>query len=302
MIQDIGPKHLDNQYKEKTARDTDYVMFFCLGEDALAGGRGILCGQDVEHTEFMTYGELCGLCESRRVELPDCTYLFAVDERSYFLPDIGSFAAKNISRMQDKYSFCNMFELRRRAPMEQVLAGATAWHLFLWYRSGRYCGVCGAKMEHDGKERMLRCADCGNMVFPRIAPAVIVAVTDGDRILMTKYAGREYKRYALIAGFTEIGETVEETVRREVMEETGIKVKNISYYKSQPWGFDGNLLLGYFCELDGGGEIHMDESELSVAEWMDYRDMPDYHEGLSLTEEMMNIFKERRRRIHEKNR
>lgn len=183
--------------------------------------------------------------------------------------------------------------------MKQVLAGATAWHLFVWYRANRYCGVCGSRLVHDDKERMMRCPDCGNMVFPKIAPAVIVAVTDGDRILMTKYAGREYKRYALIAGFTEIGETIEETVAREVMEETGIHVRNISYYKSQPWGFDSNLLLGYFCELDGDGTIRMDERELSVAEWMDYRDMPDYHEGLSLTEEMMNVFKERRRKAHE---
>lgn len=292
MIQDIGPKHMDNQYREKKAENTDYVMFF--------GEKTILCGQDQEHTEFMTYGELCELCRKHHLELPNCTYLFSVDAKSYFLPDINSFIAENISRIQEKYVFCKMFELRRRAPMEQILAGATAWHLFVWYRSGRYCGVCGGKLVHDKKERMMRCPDCGNMLFPKVAPAVIVAVTDGDRILMTKYAGREYKRYALIAGFTEIGETIEETVSREVLEEAGIKVKNISYYKSQPWGFDSNLLLGFFCELEGDGTIRMDERELSVAEWMDYKDMPDYHEGISLTEEMMNVFKEQRRTIHER--
>ena len=75
--------------------------------------------------------------------------------------------------------------------------------------------------------------------------------------MMTKYAGREYKRYALIAGFTEIGETVEETVHREVMEEVGLKVKNIRYYKSQPWGFDSNLLMGFFCDLAEEGEIRL---------------------------------------------
>ena len=75
---------------------------------------------------------------------------------------------------------------------------------------------------------------------------------------MTKYAGRQYTRYALIAGFTEIGETMEETVQREVLEEVGLKVKNITYYKSQPWGFAGDMLLGFFCELDGSDEIKMD--------------------------------------------
>ena len=87
---------------------------------------------------------------------------------------------------------------------------------------------------------------CGNMEYPKICPAVIVGVTDGDRLLMSKYAGRAYKNYALIAGFTEIGETVEQTVAREVMEEVGLKVKNIRYYKASPghyrYAADGILL------------------------------------------------------------
>ena len=160
-------------------------------------------------------------------------------------------------------------------PKERVLAAATAWHLFVWYRDNQFCGRCGKKLVHSEMQRMLQCPCCANMVFPKIAPAVIVGVTHGDKILMTKYAGREYKRYALIAGFTEIGETAEETVKREVMEEVGLTVKNIRYYKSQPWGFDSNLLLGYFCELAEEGEIRLDEEELSVAEWVDYHDIPE---------------------------
>lgn len=87
------------------------------------------------------------------------------------------------------------------------------------------------------------------MVFPKISPAVIVAVTDNDRVLLTKYAGRTYKNYALVAGFNEAGETIEQTVRREVMEEVGLKVKNLKYYKSQPWGLSGSLLSGFFVSL-----------------------------------------------------
>jgi len=107
---------------------------------------------------------------------------------------------------------------------------------------------------------------------------------------MTKYAGRSYKKYALIAGFTEIGETAEETVAREVMEEVGLKVKNIRYYKSQPWGVDGNLLLGFFADLDGEGEIHLDENELSEGEWFARDAMPAHDDGISLTREMMGVF------------
>ena len=130
--------------------------------------------------------------------------------------------------------------------------------------------------------------------FPKMAPAVIIGLTNNDQIMMTKYAGREYKRYALIAGFTEIGETAEETVHREVMEEVGLKVKNIRYYKSQPWGFDSNLLMGFFCDLAEEGEIRLEEEELSLAEWVDYRDVPDDPEGLSLTREMMTYFRKQR--------
>ena len=130
------------------------------------------------------------------------------------------------------------------------------------------------------------------MIFPRISPAVITAVTDGDRLLLSKYAGRGYARYALIAGYTEIGETMEQTVQREVMEEVGLKVKNVRYYKSQPWGVAGNLSIGYFCDLDGDDQVRLDENELASAEWFDRNDLPAKDDGISLTREMIRIFGE----------
>ena len=99
-----------------------------------------------------------------------------------------------------------------------------------------------------------------------------------------------YKKYALIAGFVEIGETVEETVEREVMEEVGLKVKNLRYYKSQPWGYDSNVLMGYFAELDGDESITMDTEELSKAQWFAREEMPAHNDGISLTREMMGVF------------
>lgn len=139
---------------------------------------------------------------------------------------------------------------------------------------------------------MLRCPHCGNLIYPKIAPAVIVAVTDGDRILMTRYQGRAYKGYALIAGFTEIGETAEDTVRREVMEEVGLQIKSIRYYGSQPWGVDSNLLLGFFAQLDGTGEIHMDRQELSQAGWYRREEIDLAPDGYSLTNHMIQAFRE----------
>ncbi len=130
-------------------------------------------------------------------------------------------------------------------------------------------------------------------IYPEIAPAVIVGVMNRthDKMLVTRYAHRAYRGDALIAGFCEIGETAEETVRREVMEEAGIHVDHIRYYKSQPWGFDSNLLLGFYAEADEEEAIHMDETELAQAVWADKREL-DRDVNLSLTAEMVMNFKE----------
>ena len=121
---------------------------------------------------------------------------------------------------------------------------------------------------------------------------MIVAVTDGNRLLLTKYANRPGTvNYALVAGFTEIGETLEETVRREVMEEVGLRVKNIRYYKSQPWSFSSTLLCGFCCEVDGSREVRLDTEELAVAEWFEREDIPLEDDGVSLTREMIQMFR-----------
>lgn len=190
------------------------------------------------------------------------------------------------------YHYEEVRQMRQLQSKETCFAVMTAWHLYAWYRDNRFCGRCATPTVHDKAERMMRCPECGNMIFPRISPAVIVAVTDGDRLLLSKYAGRAYTRYALLAGYTEIGETLEETVHREVMEEVGLRVKNIRYYKSQPWGVDGNVLMGFYCDLDGDDTIHMDTTELSLAQWFDRREIPARDDGISLTREMIRVFEE----------
>jgi NAD+ diphosphatase len=191
------------------------------------------------------------------------------------------------------YSFEPLRMLRYQGVnSDHLYAAFTAWHLYVWYRNNRFCGCCGSRTRHDTAERMLRCPECGNMIFPRISPAVIVGVTDGDRLLMSKYAGRDYTNYALIAGYTEIGETLEQTVAREVMEEVGLKVKNIRYYNSQPWGIDGNILMGFYCDLDGDDTVHLDDKELALAEWHVRGALPAKDDGFTLTREMIRVFDE----------
>ncbi len=280
MIQDIFPHRFYNTYQQKRPEDNSRILGFCDRMVYLLDQDGI---------RFLTFQEWKSYNQRIGRDMPPLVYLFTIEDEDYFLTDI---------HKEDKigeFRFYKMFDIRPMQPKEAVFAATTAFHLYQWYRDNQFCGRCGKKLIHSEKLRMMQCETCNNMVFPKIAPAVIVGVTNGDRILMTKYAGREYKRYALIAGFTEIGETVEETVQREVMEEVGLKVKNIRYYKSQPWGFDSNLLLGFFCELADEHEICLDREELSLAEWVDYHDILDDPEKLSLTHNMMEYFRDQKK-------
>ena len=136
------------------------------------------------------------------------------------------------------------------------------------------------------------CPQCKNTVYPKICPAVIAAVHDGDRLLLTRWRGRPVKRYALVAGFNEIGESIEDTVRREVMEEAGLRVKNLRFYKSQPWVFTDTLLMGFVCELDGSDKITVQESELAEANWHLRSELPEDHSHISLTGEMIEQFRQ----------
>ena len=271
MLQDLDSGRLYNEFQNIEAGAEDIVL--CFHE-----------GQVLLHR-----------AEDDTLSLPTCAcmvapgqprYLFRMQERNYFLLTDAS------PDSVEGFAYEPVRQLRQLKSKEVCFAVMTGWHLYNWYRLNRFCGCCGTQTEHDSKERMLRCPNCGNMIFPRISPAVIVAVTDGDRLLLSKYAGRAYTRYALLAGYTEIGETVEQTVCREVFEEVGLRVKNLRYYKSQPWGVDGNVLMGFFCDVDGSDAIRIDENELSMAAWYERNALPAHDDGISLTREMIRVFEE----------
>lgn len=283
MIQNLEPEKLMNHYEERTVTDNDFVMIFKDNKIFVKNH-----SDTIQFPTVVEYKKLIGANGRNRDDSKHFRYLFTIGKDDYFLADMDE---KELGIATEWGRFIKMFELRCMEPLKNVFAGATAYHIYQWYNQSRFCGACGAKTVHDDRERMMRCPECNNRIYPKIAPAVIVGVKNNRKLLLTKYADREYKRYALIAGFSEIGETIEETVMREVMEETGVRVKNITYYKSQPWGFDSNLLMGFFCDLDGDDNIRMDSEELSVADWVDALDIPEQHEGISLTEEMMMKFK-----------
>ena len=275
MLQDMESGRLENEYRNAEAGPGDRVLCFHQGQVLLRRGTD----------DSLTLPTLSWMEAWVKPAAP--RYLFRMQEENYFL------WTDNVPTEPDGgFAYEPVRQLRQLRSKEICYAVMTGWHLFNWYRTNRLCGCCGTPTEHDSKERMLRCPGCGNMIFPRISPAVIVAVTNGDRLLLSKYAGRAYTRYALLAGYTEIGETIEQTVQREVMEEVGLRVKNLRYYKSQPWGVDGNVLMGFYCDVDGSDIIHIDENELSMAAWYPRDALPAHDDGISLTREMIRVFEE----------
>lgn len=277
MIQDIFPHIYHNEYHPHAPKDDDIVLVF--------DGNEVLLKTDTK--EMFCFTELKELVTEKTAEY---RYLFEIDETSfYYLRGVDVSKIPGVSRFPK-----NIF--RTYAPRHLAFAGITAFNLYQWYESHRFCGKCGKVLELDGKERALRCPSCGEIIYPTISPAVIVGVIDAkrDRILFTKYVGRDYKKYALVAGFSEIGETLEQTVAREVKEEVGLSVKNIRYYKNQPWAFTGTLLVGFFAELDGADNITLEEDELGEATWFTRENMPPTENDISLTAEMMEAFRQGR--------
>ena len=219
MIQNINAK-FDNQFKNVSPRGDDYALCF--------NSRRVLLSLYDNTISLPTVNQTDGVI----------VYLFSLAGKNYFLCK---------SSEHGDFKYFDYKVLRTARPKELAFAAVTAFHLNNWYNDSRFCGRCGAAMRFSPTERAMVC-DCGNTVYPRISPAVIVAIISHGKICLTKY-NRPGAHWALVAGFCEIGETAEQTVHREVFEETGLKVKNLRYYKSQPWGFTSTLLYGFYCEV-----------------------------------------------------
>ena len=272
MIQELYPYKLDNQYRNAVPKAGDRII-------SIRDHRMLIKEREDGTIDFPKIEELGVRFQENGIS----RYLFSVDETQFFL-------FHNLEL--EGYEYRTVGYLRGKAPKHLVYAGMVGWQLAGWYETHQFCGRCGQELVHDEKERMMKCPICGHMEYPKICPCVIVGVIHEDKILVTKYRDRKTNYYALVAGFAEVGETIEETVHREVMEETGVKVKNLRYYKCQPWPFSESLLFGFFCELDGSDEITMEEDELSVAKWISRDELDVTCNDFALTNEMLAVFKD----------
>ncbi len=161
-----------------------------------------------------------------------------------------------------------------------------------WDRIFRFCGRCGTRTGNHPEERAKLCPACGHISYPRISPAVICSVTRGNEILLARGVRFTHPVYSVLAGFVEPGETLEETVSREIMEETGISVKNIKYFGNQPWPFSSSMMIAFTAEYESG-DIKIDDTEIIDAGWFTPDNLPMLPSSYSIARRLIMDFVEK---------
>jgi NAD+ diphosphatase len=170
------------------------------------------------------------------------------------------------------------------------LAGR-ATQLLAWDENHQFCGKCGTATVLSGTEHARSCPECGQISYPRLAPAVITAILKDGQILLAHAPHFQNNMYGLIAGFAEPGETLEDCVQREISEEVGLKVKNITYFGSQQWPFPHSLMVGFLAEYESG-EITVDGVELDHAAWFTPDRLPNIPPNVSIARKIIDWYVE----------
>lgn len=269
MLNEISPSIFDNTYfHDREMGDEDFLLCYRDNEVLLKKS-----GDDYEIPRKRDFIE--------SIESP--VYLFSINSNSCF-----GLVEPPINHAS--FEFHDIFILRNLKNKEFAWIGSVGHQLMTWHTTNRYCGRCGSKIELKKDERATVCPQCNLVIFPKISPAVIVAITCNNKILLAK--GKNYKGdfYALIAGYVDVGESIEETVVREVKEEVGLDIKNLKYYKSQPWPFSSSLMLGFTAEADDTQPIRVDEKEIKEAGWFERGNLPPHASGVSISGDLIEAF------------
>lgn len=269
MIQNIHPHVFSNIFMEAGICDDDYVFHF--------KGNALLLRQQGEDLRIPYRKDF-------KCPVEKGIFLFSLNNANCFLlndcavPDDPGFGYQEISFFRT---------IKQR---EIAWASIVALQLMNWNMSNRFCGKCGSSMQPKQDERALACTGCENIVYPKISPAIIVAVLGKDKILLAKGANFRGGFYSLVAGYADIGESLEEAVVREVKEEVGLDVRNIRYYGSQPWPLSGSLMIGFIADADDGQPIKIDQKEIADADWYTRDNLPHHPTTISIAGEMIEKF------------
>ncbi len=270
MVQDISPSVFHNEFLPREPEKGDGILVFSR--------MAVLVRSGIDELVLPSYPEL---------SVTKDDFLFTIDGRAFYdYPgEIELDGYEVVPFGNDMYS---------RSPREIPFAAITGYHIHSWKGYHRFCGRCGSALVPSLTERALTCPQCHHTIYPDIHPAVNVAITNGDRLLMIKSVRRPNGPFHLVAGFMEFGETIENTVVREVKEEVGLDVGNVRYFASQPWGLVGNLQIGCVCDIIGSDVTTIQKDEVAEAVWFERDEIPlglGFH---SVTGELIRAFHERR--------
>ena len=168
-----------------------------------------------------------------------------------------------------------------------IAVAGRAYQVAEFARTHRFCGACATPMAPVAGERCFRCPACGNAAYPRISPAMMVLIQRGDEILLARHSRLPTSRFTALAGFLEAGETIEEAIHREVFEEVGLKVRDLTYFRSQSWPFPHSLMIAFTAQY-ADGEIAIDGDEISAARWFGVDDpIPEFPTRVSIAGELI---------------
>jgi len=273
MLHEILQGTFDNQFQMvQEVQDNEYLL--CYKDDQ------ILLKQEGEELSIPRKKDFSPLPDTN-----EAIYLFALNGSHFFLlfdfPD-----------NRENFIYKKIFDLRLLKNGEVSWMGVLGYQLMNWYISNQYCGHCGTKTVLKKDVREIVCPSCGKVVYPNVSPAVIVAITSGNKLLMAQNAKFRGKFYSVIAGYVEVGESLEQTVIREVKEETGITIRNLRYYKSQPWPYSASLMVAYFAEADDTQELIPDPEEIAELGWYERGNLPPHPGDYSIAGEMIELFEE----------
>jgi len=272
MIQDIHPHRFSTLYLPNRTPHADDCIFHYRGNSIL----------------LKTVGDELTLPQKK--DFPDIldeteyVFLFSLNEVPCFL------VWSELKADGSQLAYTDISFFRTTTQREVGWVSLVGLHLRHWYLQNRFCGTCGVQTQHKSDERAVVCPACNTVIYPKISPAIIVAIVCNDKILLARNSNFTGGWYSLVAGYVDVGETLEETVKREVKEEVGVDVWNIRYYKSQPWELSGSMMIGFIAEADENQPIRIDEKEISAAAWFSGENLPNHPSNISIAGEMIEKF------------
>jgi len=273
MIQEIFPHQFSNHYHANASiKENDFIIHF--NENSL------LLKLNDNKFEIPRKKNFSNILDKT-----EYTFLFTLNNVSCFL------IWDDLNDDKSHFIYKDISFFRTICQQEIAWISIVGFHLKNWYLQNKFCGTCGAKTQHKSDERALICPNCNTIVFPKISPAVIVAIICKNKILLARNSKFTHNWFSLIAGFVDIGESLEQALIREVKEEVGLKIKNIRYYKSQPWPLSGSMMIGFIAEADENQPILVDGVEIEEAIWFSRENLPKYPPKRSIAGEMIEKFK-----------